>query len=252
MLAVYPEEVANDKIIPYKDFGSTVCPRYHEGKNCNNRTNCPHFHPDFINDHWVVPDFICQQVVPGHLRVPELLLESTRSNLRLSSPIGVQYTAVISWIIMHTMGDFRRREVRKWRFGTHFTEYHDYEVWDRSIDADRVRSEYRRSQEVARMNDVEDSPEEVSLPVLNAKYECRCPQGNNRRFPKAFLDFLPAAIELTTPDAESIKLVYVDRGNDALVYRSEQYKGIVFKLCEDSLWRCSRKWTFLPPSQACI
>ena len=57
-------------------------------------------------------------------------------------------------IIMHTMGDFRRREVRKWRFGTHFTEYHDYEVWDRSIDADRVRSEYRRSQEVARMNDV--------------------------------------------------------------------------------------------------
>ena len=71
-------------------------------------------------------------------------------------------------------------------------------------------------------------------------------------FPKAFLDFLPAAIELTTPDAESIKLVYVDRGNDALVYRSEQYKGIVFKLCEDSLWRCSRKWTFLPPSQACI
>ena len=57
-------------------------------------------------------------------------------------------------IIMHTMGDFRRREVRKWKSGTHFTEYHDYEVWDRSIDADRVRSEYRRSQEVARMNDV--------------------------------------------------------------------------------------------------
>ena len=57
-------------------------------------------------------------------------------------------------IIMHTMGDFRRREVRKWWFGTHFTEYHDYEDWDRSIDADRVRSEYRRSQEVARMNDV--------------------------------------------------------------------------------------------------
>ena len=57
-------------------------------------------------------------------------------------------------IIMHTMGDFRRREVRKWRFGTHFTEYHDYEDWDRSIDADRVRSECRRSQEVARMNDV--------------------------------------------------------------------------------------------------
>ena len=57
-------------------------------------------------------------------------------------------------LIMHTMGDFRRREVRKWRFGTHFTECHDYEEWDQSIDADRVRSEYRRAEEVSRMNDV--------------------------------------------------------------------------------------------------
>eukprot|EP00439_Symbiodinium_sp_Y106_P036190 s3825_g4.t1 len=59
MLAVYPEVVANSTVIAYKEFGSSICPRYHQGKNCNNRTNCLHFHPDFINDHWMVPDFIC-------------------------------------------------------------------------------------------------------------------------------------------------------------------------------------------------
>ena len=55
MLAVYPEVVANSTVIAYKEFGSSICPRYHQGKNCNNRTNCLHFHPDFITDHWMVP-----------------------------------------------------------------------------------------------------------------------------------------------------------------------------------------------------
>ena len=27
---------------------------------------------------------------------------------------------------MTTMSDIRRREVRKWRFGTHFTEFHRF------------------------------------------------------------------------------------------------------------------------------
>ena len=29
-------------------------------------------------------------------------------------------------LIMTTMSDIRRREVRKWRFGTHFTEFHRF------------------------------------------------------------------------------------------------------------------------------
>ena len=29
-------------------------------------------------------------------------------------------------LIMTTMSDFRRREVRKWRFGTHFTDFHRF------------------------------------------------------------------------------------------------------------------------------
>ena len=58
-------------------------------------------------------------------------------------------------LIMTTMGDFRRREVRKWRFGTHFTDFHRFDEWDNSSDAERIRSEYRRAQEVARLNDVQ-------------------------------------------------------------------------------------------------
>ena len=62
VLAVYPDSVAKNTVIPYKDFGQTVCPRYHQG---NNRTNCRQFHPDFINDHWTVPDFICHMWFQG-------------------------------------------------------------------------------------------------------------------------------------------------------------------------------------------
>ena len=79
------------------------------------------------------------------------------SSLRLSSNTPWQTAPIrgnrrdAERLIMHTMGDFRRREVRKWWFGTRFTEFHHY---DQSIDADRVRSDYRRAQEVARVNDV--------------------------------------------------------------------------------------------------
>ena len=109
MLAVYPEEVVNDKIIPFREFGSTVCPRYHEGKNCNNRTNCPHFHPHFYQRSLGGPRLHLPQVVPGHVRVPELLLKSTWSNLRLSSPIGVQHTTVLSWPLSTGTISKRRR-----------------------------------------------------------------------------------------------------------------------------------------------
>ena len=173
------QDVANSKIIPYKDVGSTVCPRYHQGKNCNNRTNCPHFHPDFINDHWVVPDFICHKWFQGICEYPnscwnqhgktfdsafrpafhiQLSSRGRYPPVQFRSDEGGTMRQInrrdAERLIMHTMGDFRRREVRKWRFGTHFTEFHDYEKWDQSIDADRVRSEYQRAQEVARMNDV--------------------------------------------------------------------------------------------------
>ena len=159
--------------------GRQFVPDIIKERNCNNRTNCPHFHPDFINDHWVVPDFICHKWFQGICEYPnscwnqhgktfdsafrpafhiQLSSRGRYPPVQFRSDEGGTMRQInrrdAERLIMHTMGDFRRREVRKWRFGTHFTEFHDYEKWDQSIDADRVRSEYQRAQEVARMNDV--------------------------------------------------------------------------------------------------
>ena len=142
MLAVYPEVVANSTVIAYKEFGSSICPRYHQGKNCNNRTNCLHFHPDFINDHWMVPDFICHWF-QGTCEYPNscwnqhggMTFDSALRmafNIQLASrgrhpPVQFRSAdggtmrqinrADAERIIMSTMGDFRRREFRKWCFG---------------------------------------------------------------------------------------------------------------------------------------
>eukprot|EP00439_Symbiodinium_sp_Y106_P064625 s3548_g10.t1 len=77
-------------------------------------------------------------------KLPELGLEKSQLRIGLVYTTWNQYFArsLAFVLIMHTMGDFRRREVRKWRFGTHFTECHDYEEWDQSIDADRVSQNY--------------------------------------------------------------------------------------------------------------
>ncbi|CAE6945604.1 unnamed protein product [Symbiodinium sp. CCMP2592] len=57
-------------------------------------------------------------------------------------------------LIRTTTGDFRRREVRKWRLGTHFTEVHRYHDWNDPRDGELVREDCRRAQEAARLNDV--------------------------------------------------------------------------------------------------
>ena len=120
------------------------------------------------------------QVVSGHVRVPELLLESARwYDLRLSSSSGLQHSARESWPTStgaiskcrrrHDEADqpSRRREnyhvdhgrlpttrISQVVFRTHFTEFHRFDEWDCSGDAERVRAEYQRAQEIARLNDV--------------------------------------------------------------------------------------------------
>ena len=44
MLEAFPEVVQSAKVVPYRDLGSTICPRY---LSSNNRTKCPCFHPRF-------------------------------------------------------------------------------------------------------------------------------------------------------------------------------------------------------------
>ena len=39
------------------------------------------------------------------------------------------------------MAGYRRTQIRKWRFGTNFTRYYDYEAWNASPDAAALREE---------------------------------------------------------------------------------------------------------------
>ena len=162
ILAVYPEEVANDKIIPYKNSGRRSVPDITRARTAITA-------PIALTSTPTLSTIIGWSPTSSATSGPSDSALRSAFNVQLSSRgryPPVQFRSEeggttrqinrrdAARIIMHTMGDFRRREVRKWRFGTHFTEYLDYENWDQSIDAFRVRSEYRRSQEVARMNDV--------------------------------------------------------------------------------------------------
>ena len=72
--AAFPEEVQSSVVVPFDMFHASICPKYIASKNCNIRTNCLYMHPDFINNHRVVPSDL-PQVVPRCLRLPTKLLE---------------------------------------------------------------------------------------------------------------------------------------------------------------------------------
>ena len=64
MLEVYPEKVQSEARLPVRDLRRTVCPRFFESKNCNTN-NCPHLHPDFLDEQWTVPNIICHKWFQG-------------------------------------------------------------------------------------------------------------------------------------------------------------------------------------------
>ena len=47
-----------------EESNRSVCPRLFESKSCTT-TNCSCLHPDFLNEHWVVPDIICHKWFQG-------------------------------------------------------------------------------------------------------------------------------------------------------------------------------------------
>ena len=56
-----------------EESNRSVCPRLFESKSCTT-TNCSYLHPDFLNEHWVVPDIICHKWFQGQaLRVQNQL-----------------------------------------------------------------------------------------------------------------------------------------------------------------------------------
>eukprot|EP00439_Symbiodinium_sp_Y106_P073951 s1599_g14.t1 len=73
MLAVYPEVVANSTVIAYKDFGSSICPRYisiSSGQELQQPHELPAFPPRLPQRSLDGPDFICHKWFPGTCEYP--------------------------------------------------------------------------------------------------------------------------------------------------------------------------------------
>ena len=92
ILAVYPEEVANDKIIPYKNSGRRSVPDITRARTAITAPIALTSTPTLSTIIGVVPDFICH-----------------KWSQRLSSPIGVQCATVISWSLSTGTISKRRR-----------------------------------------------------------------------------------------------------------------------------------------------
>ena len=167
MLSAFPEEVTNATVIPCREFGSTVCPRYQQGKNCNNRTNCLHL--DLVCHKWFqgtceYRNSCCNQhgqTFDSALRSAfniQLASRGRRPPVQFESAEGGTMRQInrrdVKRIILNIISDNRRGELRRWRFGTHFTCFHRFDQWDVSSDAEGVREAYCRAKDAARLNDL--------------------------------------------------------------------------------------------------
>ena len=165
MLEIYPDKVLSEAVVPLRGIKRSVCPRLFESKNCNT-SNCSYLHPDFLNEHWVVPDIICHKWFQGccdpgdrcwnqhgftfdaalrqALRVQNQLRGDEPPYNHSSEGGGVirqvSREQARAWIQKST-AHFRRTQIRKWHFGTNFTRYYDYEAWDVSPEAAELREE---------------------------------------------------------------------------------------------------------------
>ena len=70
ILEQFPVTVQDRSLIqvPGPRMQRNICDRIVSYRNCDRLSNCPHIHPDFIAERWVVPDLLCHKWFPGHLR----------------------------------------------------------------------------------------------------------------------------------------------------------------------------------------
>ena len=121
-----------------------------------------HLHPDFLNEQWTVPDIICHKWLQGccdrntycwnqhGFTFDQALRQALRVQNQLrggeppyaySSEDGCIQQVSREQAITRSMAGFRRTQIRKWRFGTNFTRYYDYEAWNSSQDAAALHEE---------------------------------------------------------------------------------------------------------------
>ena len=67
ILEQFPMTVHDRSIIqvPGPRMQRNICDRIINNRNCDRLSNCPHIHPDFIAERWVVPDLLCHKWFQG-------------------------------------------------------------------------------------------------------------------------------------------------------------------------------------------
>ena len=166
MLAQFPEEVQDPRILSVADVNRGICPRILQSKNCDKMTNCPYLHPDFMSGKWVVPDLICHKWFQGVCHYggrccnqhggtfddamrravrAQQQLRRDRPPFSFDSVDGGTTRQVnpddASRMISNRMTLYRLNTARNSRFGTNYTLYYEYDMLARSADARHFRAD---------------------------------------------------------------------------------------------------------------
>ena len=169
ILEQFPVTVRDRSLIqvPGPRMPRNICDRIINNRNCDKLSNCPHIHPDFIAERWVVPDLLCHKWFQGTCGYGErcwnqhgetfdraiALAIQTQQGLRREMPPFLYDPGAAGGSIRQvdreearryikaTLMQFRMSTIKKWHFGTGWTTYYEYASFAPSDLARRVWEE---------------------------------------------------------------------------------------------------------------
>ena len=169
ILEQFPVTVHDRSIIqvPGPRMQRNICDRVINNRNCDKLSNCPHIHPDFIAERWVVPDLLCHKWFQGTCGYGDrcwnqhgetfdraiALAIQTQQGLRREMPPFLYDPGAAGGSIRQvdreearryikaTVMQFRLSTIKKWHFGTGWTTYYEYASFAPSDLARRVWEE---------------------------------------------------------------------------------------------------------------
>ncbi|OLQ10165.1 hypothetical protein AK812_SmicGene6101 [Symbiodinium microadriaticum] len=169
ILEQFPVTVRDRSLIqvPGPRLNRNICDRIIRSRNCDRLSNCPHIHPDFIAERWVVPDLLCHKWFQGTCgfgdrcwnqhgetfdKAVALAIQTQQGLRREMAPFLYDPGAAGGSIrqvdreearryIKATIMQFRMSTIRKWHFGTSWTTYYEYASFAPSDLARRVWEE---------------------------------------------------------------------------------------------------------------
>ena len=154
ILEQFPVTVQDRSLIqvPGPRMQRNICDRVINNRNCDRLSNCPHIHPDFIAERWVVPDLLCHKWFQGTCgfgdrcwnqhgetfdKAIALAIQTQQGLRREMAPFMYDPGAAGGSIrqvdreearryIKATIMQFRMSTIRKWHFGTNWTTYYEH------------------------------------------------------------------------------------------------------------------------------